>query len=249
MPYDILKIDAWLAAGYRFDLSSAAADHPPPAEYIRLYYLTRSAHALSNITFGRIKVARFRDLNDPFELLAVRLMGRKLRSAVHEFKSTEDAQTGLICLSEDWGSPVMWSHYGEKHRGICLGFDVLRSEVRAVLYDDKRVRTALAADADPTNLPEELQEVLRRTKCHEWKYEKEQRMFIPLSTTTEVGGLRFRAFDHKFQLAEVIIGPSCAESLDAVRRIVHLHWPTARTYRARLAWKTFKVVPQESSVP
>lgn len=249
MPYDVAKRQAWGAAGYREDLSSAAADQPPSAELIRLYYLTSATHALSNIAFGRLKLARFRDLNDPFELLSVRLMDKKLRAAVKDFKATLDASTGLLCFSEDWGSPVMWSHYGEKHRGICLGFDVLRSEVDAVKYDDKRVRAALDADADPNNLPSDLQGVLRRTKCHEWQYELEQRMFVPLSVALEVGSLHFRPFDEKLQLAEVILGPNCVESLEDVRRIVARHCSAARTYKARLAWQHFKVVPMERSVP
>lgn len=249
MPYDVAKRQAWVNAGYRSDLSSAAADQPPSPEFIRLYYLTSTTHALSNITFSRLKLARFRDLNDPFELLSVRLIDKKLRAAVKDFKTNLDAQVGLLCFSEDWGSPLMWSHYAEKHRGICLGFDVLRTEVQAVKYDDKRVRAALDADSDPNNLPADLQTILRQTKCHEWRYEQEQRMCVTLTEATAVGTLHFRPFDNKLRLAEVVLGPNCAEPLEDVRRIVARHHPEARTYKARLAWQHFKVVPMESSVP
>ncbi len=23
-----------------------------------------------------------------------------------------------------WSNPVIWAHYGDKHRGLCLGFEV-----------------------------------------------------------------------------------------------------------------------------
>ena len=38
---------------------------------MRVYYLTGAPFALSNLALRRIKIARFEDLNDPFELLGV----------------------------------------------------------------------------------------------------------------------------------------------------------------------------------
>ena len=249
MSYSNDSRQRWVSAGYPSDMGSAASDYPPEPEYIRLYYLTAAVHALSNIVFGRLKLARFQDLNDPFELLSVQIMDKSVRKIAREFKEIEAQQTGLLCFSEDWTSPVMWSHYGERHRGICLGFDVLRSKVHDVKYDDKRLRVALEADSDPTSLPVALQEKLRRTKCHEWAYEKEQRMLVPLHEAHQVGTLHFRSFDSELRLAEVILGPNCNESLESVQTVVAHHWPSARTYRSRLAWQHFKVVPLESSVP
>lgn len=248
MPFDDAKRTLWAKAGYRTDMGSAAADLPPPHEFIRLYHLTSAAHALSDICYGRVKVARISDLNDPFELLSLSLMDPSLRKAVRAFKAVEDSQSGLVCFSEDWTSPVMWSHYAEKHRGICLGFDVLRSVVREVHYNDKRLRTELEKDANPQSLPPDLQDALLDTKCREWEYEKERRILVPLTDAVALGSLHFRPFDETLQLAEVILGPSCSESLEDLRRVVKQHWPKARTYKARLAWQHFKVVPLESSV-
>lgn len=50
---------------------------------------------MAAISLGRLKVARFSDLNDPFELLALALKG----------------------------------HYANKHRGICLGFNLRRTRL------------------------------------------------------------------------------------------------------------------------
>jgi len=38
---------------------------------MRVYYLTEPLYGLSNLALHRVKIARFADLNDPFELLAV----------------------------------------------------------------------------------------------------------------------------------------------------------------------------------
>jgi hypothetical protein len=40
----------------------------------------------------------------------------------------------MLCFSRDWHNPVQWSHYADKHRGICLGFDVPDSLLVPVQY-------------------------------------------------------------------------------------------------------------------
>lgn len=49
--------------------------------------MTSSEFALSDITLGRIKIARFGDLNDPFELLAAKLSEKQFRRAVNSWKN------------------------------------------------------------------------------------------------------------------------------------------------------------------
>ena len=110
----------WKAAGYARGCGSMRAAPPPANGFRRLYYLTGPDHALSNIVFGRIKLSRFADLNDPFELLGANFGHRETRAAVRTHKAEVNDTFGLICLSEDWVDPVLWSHYAAKHRGIAL---------------------------------------------------------------------------------------------------------------------------------
>jgi Protein of unknown function (DUF2971) len=250
LPYDNAKRKLWVGAGYPKNLGSAAAALPPSVEYVRLYNLMPAAHLKSNITSQWIKVSRLSDVNDPFELLALSIMDPSVRAAVLDFKADEDSQTALLCFSEDWTSPLMWSHYADKHRGICLGFDVLRSAVKSIQYDDKRIRGELGKYKTGTfALTDELRDVLRYTKCHEWKYEKERRHLMSLASAVPHGALHFRPLDATIRLAEVILGPLCTESLTDIRALVDHHCPGVITFKARLAWKHFKVVPYESLVP
>ena len=48
------------------------------------------------------------------------------REPLRGFRATVDNQTSMLCFSEDWKEPVMWAHYGDKHRGICVGFNLDR---------------------------------------------------------------------------------------------------------------------------
>src|SRR5262249_37228952 len=135
---------AWVAAGYRRDMGSAIACRPPSSPNLqRVYHLTTAEHAISNIALGRLKLARFSDLNDPFELIAANFREREVRKIVRSFKSAFDAQTGLLSFSEDWVEPLLWSHYAARHRGICLGFNIPRNLLEAVQYQDERLRAEL----------------------------------------------------------------------------------------------------------
>src|ERR1044071_6999084 len=94
----------------------------PPAKHA--YHLTSAEHAISDLALGRLKVARFAEVNDPFELFALNCNKKQVRKALNSFREMHDAKLGLLSFSEEWKNPVLWSHYADRHRGICLGFDM-----------------------------------------------------------------------------------------------------------------------------
>jgi len=241
---------AWVNAGYRSNMASAVACRPPEKSSLRrVYHLTSAEHAVSDIALGRLKLARFSDLNDPFELIAANFREREVRKIVRSFKSAFDSQTGLLCFSEDWAEPLLWSHYAAKHRGICLGFDVPRDQLEKVTYQDERLRTELDANSDPLELPLDLQQALRCTKYRRWEYECEYRRFVPLEAAIQEGRLHFVPFGPELELAEVILGTECVLSLETVRATVRSRYPSAIVFKARLEFKGFHIVPQESTIP
>lgn len=249
MPMNQAFRELWAAAGYGSDFGSAAVVPPPPSDFIRVYHLTSAEYAISNIALGRLKVARFSDLNDPFELMAVNFRERRTRHIVRDFKNAYDSHTGLLCFSADWTNPVLWSHYGAKHRGMCLGFNLRRDRAQRVHYEDERLLAQIGEEGDPTGISEELQQLLLRTKFKHWHYEQELRIFVSLEHALKEGRLYFYPFDEDLQLAEVILGPQCDLSLEAVRQLTNSRHPNAVTFAARLALKFFKVVPKEETVP
>lgn len=229
-------------------MGSAAIGLPPPAPWIRLYHLLPAEHALSNVTRSRLKVSRFRDLNDPFELMGLNFRYGQVRKVVREFREAVDTDTGLLCFSEDWTSPVMWSHYAARHTGMALGFDVLRPRVEKVEYEPTRLLPELGASDEPFGLSEELKARLQRTKCHEWQYEQEWRMLVSLADSQLDKGLYFYPFTAEIRLAEVILGPNCDLQLMEVRSQVQDLLPEVHTFCARLATQHYKVVPKESTL-
>ena len=75
-------------------------------EFVRGYYLTSSEHALSDISLRRLKVARFADANDPFELRALNCHERLVRQETGRFATSWNTTTGLLCFAQGWAMRI-----------------------------------------------------------------------------------------------------------------------------------------------
>lgn len=238
----ITKYNTGSAPEFSGGQSITAADPPViDADHIRVYHLTSLENAISSIALGRLKVSRFSDLNDPFELMAVTHRDPRVRRAAKTNKKEVNEKIGLICFSKNWKQPVLWSHYGARHRGVCLGFDVKKSITEEVKYEDKRLLDELDRNPDPTKLPADLKKLLRVTKYAHWRYEEEVRVFISLESAQKEGNHFFRHFDSDIRLADVILGTLCEASVEDMRKLVSERSPSAKTCKARLSQKQFKI--------
>jgi hypothetical protein len=142
---------------------------------MRVYNLTTAQFALSNIALRRLKVARFKDLNDPFELLAVDVADFDLRVGISAKKEQIDETEGLVCFSKCWRNPLLWSHYADKHRGIALGFDVPDHLLQSVKYIEGLKKINIRDVKTDQSTIDEFLERLRYTKFIGWSYENEIR--------------------------------------------------------------------------
>lgn len=91
---------------------------------------------------------------------------------------------GVCCFSSSVDNPVLWSHYGDQHRGFCIGYDLNRNpkpNLHKVIYGgDRTILTSLIAKALFDNDPDSLKLLDRNMllrKASSWKYERERRMF------------------------------------------------------------------------
>ena len=123
----------------------------------------------------------------------------------------------MLCFSRDWRSPVLWSHYGDKHQGICLGFDVPDVYLRPVAYvDDRRSLDSLVGDADDSVEPG----ALFHLKFKAWEYENEVRRIVKLKTVVHDGGHMYWPFGSRsgLDLREVVAGSRCSLSENRLRK-------------------------------
>jgi hypothetical protein len=85
---------------------------------MKAYHFTSDKYALDVIANQRMKVSRFDDLNDPFELHAVDLQDRQYRNEFIAFKQHMSERIGILRFSKSWKSPLLWSHYANRHKGV-----------------------------------------------------------------------------------------------------------------------------------
>jgi len=210
---------------------------------MRVYHLVHAKWALEDLERRRIKVAEFGDLNDPFELLSVELSDMALRTRFNRWRKGAAAAYGMLCFSSTWRNPVLWSHYGDRHSGICLGFDVPTELLQEVQYLPKRL--PLAKLIDTRAAVDETVGPLFWTKFVHWKYEAEVRRIIRLGDAVKDGTRYFWPFGKDLELREIVAGARC--DIDEIRLKRSLGGLADRVdlRKARPAFRSFGVVIQQ----
>lgn len=100
---------------------------------MRVYYMTKLEYAKKIIHDGRMKICMFDEANDPFEL---RVNNSDPQHGLNRSRGTS-IEMGVLCFGPDYKSPLMWAHYGDNHRGVCLGFDIDEKLLFPVEYDNR----------------------------------------------------------------------------------------------------------------
>jgi hypothetical protein len=214
----------------------------------RVYHFLDAHYGLDDVERRRLKISRIEDLNDPFELLALDLSDATVRSSFAQTRKVLSETKGVLCFSTSWHSPLMWSHYADKHRGVCLGFDVPDEMFHPVRYDAERLAASLERWIVQGLDTEVLMERLLFTKFHDWKYEREVRAYVELEERDEQTGFYFFEFSTDLQLAEIILGPRCTIRTSAQLSRLKAAAPSTPIRQARLAFKTFRVVLNKAAV-
>ena len=213
---------------------------------MRVYHLVSSQYGLDNLRRKRLKVATLNELNDPFDFLGVYLADRKLRRSFNTMKKELSASHGLLCFSKSWENPVLWSHYAENHKGICLGFDIPDEILGEVNYSPTRLEVDDAIWSNPNSVPPDEALKLLFTKYEHWDYENEVRCFVSLENKDSKSGFYFADFSENLKLTSVIIGAESEISRKTLSETLGDLEPTVKCIKARLAFKSFKVVVQQN---
>jgi hypothetical protein len=106
------------------------------------------------------------------------------------------AEYRVLSLSSKWNSPLMWSHYADEHRGICIEYGTNQHDcwsLKQVRYDQPRsIKSSDLTEwlvAGSQTAEEQIREAYFFRKAREWTYEREWR---DLASKGVVGGAPFR---------------------------------------------------------
>jgi hypothetical protein len=112
---------------------------------------------------------------------------------------------GVFSLAERANCPLMWSHYGDQHRGICLGYSVpvdATPEIHKIKYGGSRLVQASDVSmmlSDDRTARKKVDEAVLLKKAKPWAYEREWRLLGPRGE-----------HDSPLELEEVVFGLRCS---------------------------------------
>lgn len=154
-----------------------------------------------------IKLSSPLKLNDPFEKTISKQIINQFKKQTKEVKNIPALQKeceaylnacGIVSLTETHRNLLMWAHYGNDHKGVCIGYDdeFLSSlnnreppSSRPFKYKPQKVNyDRIRFDEHTDHLYSEdyhalLNEILIKsltTKSEDWIYEKEHRCIVPM---------------------------------------------------------------------
>lgn len=140
---------------------------------------------------------------------------REYKTQIRKLKNNEDeniksvflqrstkninSNIGILSLTKRWDSTLMWSHYTNSHKGLCIGFDAKAqffSHCREkedkdkifmpVTYRDERIKVPIEKGVSIAN-----QVIFSKSK--DWEYEEEERLIVLLKHASKV--IPFKPYD------------------------------------------------------
>ena len=189
---------------------------------MKLYrYQPINQKTLSSLVKEKNWVSDPLDFNDPFEfsykeiynankqneLTYLEEDSRKVRHHYNEIVSNY----GVVCYSSVEPNILLYSHYADKHRGMCLEFEVnnkRNANIKAVEYciEFKRIAFSLENDKQKDEL-----EMILTTKSKVWECEKEYRQIFDFKKDYA---------DYPGKLTRIIFG--CQAQCDDIELVINL---------------------------
>lgn len=216
---------------------------------MKLYHFLSEKWALEALEKQVIKVSKYDDLNDPFELLAMSLKDKVSRKVMVENKRKINRTLRLLCFSKRWKSPLLWGHYADKHTGIALEFEIPDSDVHPITYQKDRSSLDLHALMDKRDEAAKLEMLkMYTTKYSDWSYEEEYRVQFTEEEFLSKGYHDFVTIGNHLNITGLVLGPLNSTSRDTIERVLPASKEVTVT-TTRIAFKSFDVVHQKLKPP
>jgi hypothetical protein len=225
---------------------------------ILLYRYLDAEAGLKTIESRLLRISRLRDLNDPFEsrMGIINVIPGKEHLAHKWLDSILERQNtmfGYLCFSDTFKESVLWSHYGDKHRGIALEvrFDYDPVGIIQMRYPPERPIIDASIYMKLSNDDVELGkymlpriELLIRQKSPGWAYEREYRTAFDFNKSQDLimsGGHYFKKIPDNF-LMRVILGWRCPlEESYVIKALAASGLEATKVVRAKMSLDTYTV--------
>ena len=206
---------------------------------MKAYKFLNAEFGLKSLCDKRLKIPRFDDLNDPFELIPYDIRNPQQRWALKSMRSQLGVNRGMLCFSANWRDPVLWAHYADKHQGLCIGFEIPKGVYRKVEYVNRRMPFPTSVALRDTKVAA----IILFTKYNSWQYEQEVRIYAELKDQED--GLYFKEFDKKLRPFIVIAGAKCTIQEDAIKHALGPLAAQVDVIKARPGFTNFEIVKDQ----
>jgi hypothetical protein len=212
-PYDCALATEWISPEVTTEDINAIRD----SRYLREIFKTRGTRGFKYAHSDELKELAINTFNN---LIAYLNMDR-----------------GVACFSECNDNLLMWGHYADSYKGICLEFrsgqapfEMLHEVNYATSFPvPKLIEILKRRDAQ-----QELMKTVYCTKSRDWSYEKEWRAINESPRIT-------RVFDPS-ALKAIYLGPrSTADTYEKVRNLLTDGFPEAELWKGKRSSTEFKV--------
>ena len=161
---------------------------------------------LQNLNNQKNWVADPYEFNDPFEFSFYdsilidengdfRQLNHIEKSNAIKFKDSI-GDYGIVCYTSEYRNNLLWSHYSENHKGMCLVFDIPKEKEDSLYKVQYQLHFPEINLTDDSKTDEEIKTIVT-TKSIEWKYENEYRqVFI----------MKNMLYEYPGELIEIIFG-------------------------------------------
>jgi hypothetical protein len=135
--------------------------------------------------------------------------------------------TRVFCLSARQDHPLLWSHYADSHRGVCLHFQcsagTLIGAARAVKYRRERLPVLVPFHYNK-RATDDIADLMVQVKADFWSYEEEYRIIGHEGTEW---GYKLEGRYCSFP-PELLCGISLGMNISAADKNVVVNWATSR---------------------
>ena len=148
---------------------------------------------LQNHLHGEVYFSAWREFNDPMEGFFV-YMANKDNQRLIEAIVGEKSAYRVSCFCRSWKKFLLWSYYTNKHKGVCLEFEVSKKNLPANCSLDPIEYAPTLPEFDSSLSADEQAKKILFTKMKPWEQEREWRLLgrnlhqysVPFGTLTGI---------------------------------------------------------------
>lgn len=199
---------------------------------------------LINLSKQKNWVADPFEFNDPFEFHLKEEMWSEVQNEIKEnhverYENREKikklvSKFGVVCYSSFYDRKLLWAHYADSHKGMCLVFEMPKDYIDfgVVKVEYSKVIPNAYFDVNNTDNWSNLIKIVK-TKSIEWEYEQEYRQVLMEKKVYQ---------DYPGKLVEIIFGSQTSRmDIDLVLDIIKNHFESLIISKMYLSVYSFEL--------